>query len=603
MRATESKRSAPLRPVSAAAGAAQPKKRQVEYVGANVVQLDLPTLVANASVATGEMLSCGQCAAAFSAVSKVVQGVWTCEFCSAENKCTLDEAEMPKTDAVDYLIRGPTEEVRPDEISIIFVVDVSGSMCVTTAVDKNVRLKGQGAGPGADVLAFREAGAQQLMPNERQGTTYISRLQCVQAAVESQIENLRKRSLQAKVGVVSFCSEVTVVGDGSKPPVTITGDRLNNEAELLRAGAEVGDLRSVSESAAQLVKSVYGLDTNGSTALGPSLCVAMGMLKGAAPGSKIILCTDGLANLGVGSIEDIQDLTAVADFYKKIATQAKQAGYPISVVAIAGSQCKMEILGSIAELSGGDMDIVEAAQVLDKFSNLADEHVIATNVELKLFVHKHMTIIDALKPDVLQTATTRDIGTVLPSTTASFEFRVREELVGKTKEDKLPFQVQIKYTRVSDGSVLVRVQTLEQAVTADKEDAEKEIDVEVVASNAVQQAAHYAASGNYSKARQHMVSNQKMMQRSPMGNSSSPMYAPAANNSNNNNPLMSAPAPSPGYAQFVEQAQELDDLLMQQERQEAPAIAESEHMSSRASARSDAVSNAIYKSKRFVAKK
>jgi hypothetical protein len=74
-------------------------------------------------------------------------------------------------------------------------------------------------------------------------------------------------------------------------------------------------------------------------------------------------------------------------------------------------------------------------------------------------------------------------------------------------------------------------------------------------------------------------------------------------------PMAAPPQPqamqiqSPGYAQFVEQAQQLDDLLMEQERGEAPGAAEEERVSSRASARSDSVSNAIYKSKRFVAKK
>ncbi len=47
---------------------------------------------------------------------------------------------------------------------------------------------------------------------------------------------------------------------------------------------------------------VKALQTNGSTALGPSLSLCVGMASN-YPSSEIILCTDGLSNVGVGSLE------------------------------------------------------------------------------------------------------------------------------------------------------------------------------------------------------------------------------------------------------------------------------------------------------------
>jgi hypothetical protein len=41
-----------------------------------------------------------------------------------------------------------------------------------------------------------------------------------------------------KVGVVTFNNEVTVLGDGTKNPQTITGDRLNDFDYLLKNGCE-----------------------------------------------------------------------------------------------------------------------------------------------------------------------------------------------------------------------------------------------------------------------------------------------------------------------------------------------------------------------------
>lgn len=97
----------------------------------------------------------------------------------------------------------------------------------------------------------------------------------------------------------------------------------------------------------------------GTTALGPGLCVGLGMLNGAAPGSKIIVCTDGLANMGVRSVSmcvcflftslqvgNIEETAfeGVSAFYRDLAERAKQRGVPINVISIAGTACKMEIL-------------------------------------------------------------------------------------------------------------------------------------------------------------------------------------------------------------------------------------------------------------------
>ncbi len=50
-------------------------------------------------------------------------------------------------------------------------------------------------------------------------------------------------------------------------------------------------------------------------------------------------------------------------FYRQIALQAKGKGVACSVVAIKGSKCRMEILGMLAEESGGEVDIVDPADV------------------------------------------------------------------------------------------------------------------------------------------------------------------------------------------------------------------------------------------------
>jgi len=47
---------------------------------------------------------------------------------------------------------------------------------------------------------------------------------------------MSKGTSERKVGIVTFNNEVTVIGDGTKEPQTITGDHLNNMEYLQNNG-------------------------------------------------------------------------------------------------------------------------------------------------------------------------------------------------------------------------------------------------------------------------------------------------------------------------------------------------------------------------------
>lgn len=48
--------------------------------------------------------------------------------------------------------------------------------------------------------------------------TYISRMQCVQAAIDNQIQQMAHEAPERKLGIVTFNHEVTILGDGTKEP-------------------------------------------------------------------------------------------------------------------------------------------------------------------------------------------------------------------------------------------------------------------------------------------------------------------------------------------------------------------------------------------------
>lgn len=66
------------------------------------------------------------------------------------------------------------------------------------------------------------------------------------------------------------------------------------------------------------------------TALGPAMLIAVAMASKAA-GSKVIMCTDGLANRGIGSLDPRtftgqQSESSSSEFYVKVGNMAKRNG-------------------------------------------------------------------------------------------------------------------------------------------------------------------------------------------------------------------------------------------------------------------------------------
>lgn len=67
------------------------------------------------------------------------------------------------------------------------------------------------------------------------------------------------------------------------------------------------------------------LEEGGATALGPALYYSI-LLASRKSGSKVILCTDGLANKGIGSLE-AENEDEITQFYDEMSQIALENGY------------------------------------------------------------------------------------------------------------------------------------------------------------------------------------------------------------------------------------------------------------------------------------
>ena len=119
----------------------------------NVFEVKLDCLAEKGEMATGDAEICTRCQAVFSQTSVLTEKddeqVWKCEYCNHENEVMIGEEEIPQAPAVTYLLEAAAQVQdaaaggnAAQDISVIFCMDISGSMCVTQAVAGKHQLKG-----------------------------------------------------------------------------------------------------------------------------------------------------------------------------------------------------------------------------------------------------------------------------------------------------------------------------------------------------------------------------------------------------------------------------------------------------------------------------
>lgn len=385
------------------------------------------------------------------------------------------------------------------DISVVFCIDISGSMCVSQAVEGKHNIKGDRRQQMQGLMSFSD-GSDQFFNAADKNKTYVSRIQCLKAAINAQIEDMSKGANKRKVGVVTFNNEVTVIGDGTKPAQVITGDKLLDFDYLENNGktqAASHMQNSIGETAKVLADKIMAIEETGPTAMGPAVLTSIGLACQGKPGSTVVVCTDGLANVGLGAFDEAkteEDLAKVNEFYERVGQIAQQAGITINIVSIAGDECKIEYISKLAELTGGQVERVNPTNLTKDFANILALPVIATKVEAKVKLHKGLEFRNENPADLSddKSLLARSFGNVTEENVFTFEYTLKpiSELV-KMEDLNLeeikyfPFQTMISYTSL-DGARLLRVITKKMEVSTDREELERKADFKLISENAMQ---------------------------------------------------------------------------------------------------------------------
>lgn len=109
----------------------------------------------------------------------------------------------------------------------------------------------------------------------------------------------------------------------------------------------------------------------------------------AQPGSQIILCTDGLANIGIGPLKTPDEVAKSKSFYNKIGEIAIKKGIPILAITVKGQKCQIDTLGSLVEKTGGKITSVNPKKI--DLSGIIANSLIATEVHMKVILHEGLS--------------------------------------------------------------------------------------------------------------------------------------------------------------------------------------------------------------------
>ena len=437
---------------------------------------------------------------------------WKCEFCFNINKdLAIEKNNFPKKESYEYYIEKRIEKLTndADDSSLIFCFDISGSMCQSYNVGRELKEK-------FNKILGKKPVRQSIYQNieddnfdftnydfNQNNTNYISRLDLVKLSIENNIKSLIKESPNVKVGLVSFGSEIEVKGDCLSNVMIIKEKDMNNESKIKSLGIENTNLikTPIKQSSLEIIKSLRATEENGSTALGPAVLLSLSLLNKAKLGSRIFLCTDGMSNLGVGDISENRE--KATEYYKKIGNMAKEKGVVISLITFEDSESEIDILKNMVENSGGEIIRVNPNEILDGFNDLLENKAIASEVEIKMNLNKCMTFRDQEKKDLKNEGSSiiKKLGNATRETEDYYELKFKHATqLAEMKEinfnelKNLIFQTEILYKN-NNGDKCIRIITKNLKVSDNKEEINKQANLNIVSTLQTRKSAKLAASG------------------------------------------------------------------------------------------------------------
>ncbi|XP_062415994.1 circularly permutated Ras protein 1-like [Pungitius pungitius] len=382
-----------------------------------------------------------------------------------------------------FLLRPDEEPVCAAAGLLLFCIDISGSMSTTSQVTE-----------GGQVV-------------------HKSRLQFLLEAVSRCVQRLGEQQPDIRLGLVTFNSLVTMHGNESFASHSLSSAELNNCDFLKETAAGFPTPPPLSQNMHYLQRQVMGLCDGGTTALGPAALLTI-EIASRQPGSKVIICTDGKANTGLGDLEqednDARTLLSSTIFYQDLGDYAASQGVTVSVLSIEGTDCRLDELGRLAERTGGTVVVASPKRLHSEFEAIIENRVIATQCTVTLLLPQSLHVRGEKEAGHKGT---REVGNVDPDTEITFQFGAREQDAdAPATGNRVSIQLQVRY-RQRKGQPMLRVITASRDVTDDGSAALSALSLAIIQLNSSQASAALAVRGRFLDARKEGEVQRKLIEK------------------------------------------------------------------------------------------
>ena len=253
-------------------------------------------------------IACQNCSAVLTDITLVKNDpnlgiIFTCAFCGTINQLGSMPKKLPGADDVEYTLeKAETKTVQQGKKT-----GLSGEL-VTSIIDISGSMSG-------------------------------SKLEAVK---HNLVESIKDMAVNAKTTVfllITFESSVQIFFSPKESAINITTDELlrseDNLLEFIEQNCTKFDPQTIDKIAPRWVEQVQGLRDLGSTALGPGLAAGVDIFLARKASGRILLLTDGLANVGFGRLE-ADGLREGKPFYEKMAQTCLDNNIVVDVIGVGG---------------------------------------------------------------------------------------------------------------------------------------------------------------------------------------------------------------------------------------------------------------------------
>ncbi|KAJ6238298.1 hypothetical protein M0813_26267 [Anaeramoeba flamelloides] len=275
--------------------------------------------------------------------------------------------------------------------------------------------------------------------------------QCVQFSLSKTIEELAKKeeTKNFKAIIINFSQDVQIHCAGhstiilSDRSVLKDKNKIISKLESFKATAPIG------ESVKELKDTIKKIAIGGMTCLGPAILSSVTIAK-SIPGSRILLFSDGVSNIGVGKLTSRKvSKPKHTSLYTELGKECLSNGIIVDTFTLRNQQCMIKHLGQLSLLSGGKLKRVAPQKVIKCFSSAIKNQIFGYHADLRVYLPKSFEIIN--KDSKASNPYAEGLGNLTSWCYQAVGFRKKENQKSKQMH-KIPIQICVLFKTLDGGA-------------------------------------------------------------------------------------------------------------------------------------------------------